>query len=220
MKSLYRFFGTAVGLFGLVVQYYLIIKQVSDVSFFVSETVRYLSFMTIWSNMLVTATFAIPLFLPKSRLGRFLQRAQMEAAVAVYIFIVMLVYHFFLAQVWHPQGWQKVVDINLHYVTPVVYILFWIFFSGKEGLRYVHTTYWLIYPGIYVIYSLLRGISTNQYPYYFVDVTKLGWSIAMRNMMLVIVAYWLVSMILVMLTRLIPPFRKRSDHQRMEASPK
>jgi hypothetical protein len=220
MKSFYRFIGTGVGVFGLLVQYYLIVKPVDNISFFFLETIRYFSFMTIWSNIVVTAAFFIPLVFPASRLGRFFQRSATEAAVTVYIFIVMLVYHFFLAQVWEPQGWQKVVDINLHYVTPLLYILFWILFCSKEGLRYVHTVKWLIYPAVYVMYSLIRGLITNQYPYYFADVSKLGWSLAMRNMLLVIVAYWLVGMILVMLTRLIPPIRRNSDHQRIEASPK
>lgn len=220
MKSFYRVLGTGIGVFGLLVQYYLMMKPVDNISFFLGETIRYFSFMTIWSNIVVTATFFIPLVLPGSKPGKFLQRPSTEAAVAVYIFIVMLVYHFFLAQVWEPQGWQKVVDITLHYITPGVYILFWILLCSKEGLRYADTVKWLVYPAAYVVYSLIRGLITNQYPYYFADVSKLGWSLAMRNMLLVIVAYWLVGMILVMLTRLIPPIRRNSDHQRIEASPK
>lgn len=210
MRSFYRFIGAGIGLFGLIVQYYLIIKPVSEASLFVSETIRFLSFMTIWSNIVVTAAFLVPLLAPRSGAGQYLQRPTIESAITVYIFIVMLVYHFFLAKVWNPQGWQKVVDITLHYIVPLLYLFYWILFSQKAGLRYIHTVYWLLYPAVYVVYSLLRGAITGLYPYYFADVAVLGYPVAMRNMLLVIIAYWLVGMILVMLTRLIPAFPNRS----------
>ena len=45
-------------------------------------------------------------------------RPSVRTAILTYIIIVALIYHYLLAKLWNPQGWQLVADTIEHVVTP------------------------------------------------------------------------------------------------------
>ena len=160
-----------------------------------------LSYFTILTNLIVAiVSTASALRGPSDTL---LTRSSTMSAVAVYIFIVGLTYSLLLRSIWDPTGLSLVLDIALHDITPILYGLFWFFFVPKGTLRWSHPIYWLIYPVLYIVYSLIRGAITGRYPYYFVDVTLLGYSRALLNTTLMLVGFWGVGLILVAIDRLI-----------------
>ena len=133
LKLLYQLLAGLFGCFALVLQLYLIIKNVpASGKTYLFETVRFFSYMTIWTNILVTLTFLVPLFAKDSRLGKFLSSPFMETGTMLYISVVGVAYHFLLANVWAPKGWQKVADVSLHYVVPIIYIIYWFLFVKKR----------------------------------------------------------------------------------------
>ena len=99
----------------------------------------------------------------------------MQAATAVYIAIVGMVYQLLLRQLWNPQGAQWVADVLLHSVVPVGYVVYWLLFAPRAGLSWKDSVTWLIYPGVYLVYVLARGAVSGIYPYPFVDVNVLGY---------------------------------------------
>ena len=201
-KNTFRFIGSITGLFALVVQLYLILSKVHyGGPGYVEEILRYFSYMTIWTNIMVTMAFFYPLFFPLSRWSFFFNKPFVEGGLLVYIFVVMLIYHFFLAGTWAPTGMQFVVDITLHYVVPLLYIFYWIFFGIKGRQKYSSSVSWLIYPFVYILYVLLRGAIINQYPYPFIDVTELGYPLVFRNIILIAVAYMIVGLILIIIDK-------------------
>ena len=198
----FRFIGSITGLFALVVQLYLIIINVHPGGpGYLQETIRFFSYMTIWTNILVAGSFFFPLFFPASRLSIFLTKPIVEGGILVYIFVVMLINHLFLQGLVNQTGMQWVVNLFLHYIIPVFYIAFWILYGKKGRQEYSNSIRWLIYPFIYILYSLARGALINQYPYPFIDVTELGYALALRNTVLIIVAYLIVGLMLVIIDK-------------------
>ena len=179
-----------VGWASLLLQFVLHITNplAPDVSF-AELLIRFFSYFTILTNILVAVMAAVIAFFPSTRLGRFLSGPSALAAVAVYITIVGVVYSLFLRDVWDPVGWQAVADHALHDVVPVLYVIYWLVFAPKPGIDWSDPIKWLAYPAAYLIYSLARGAAVGWYPYWFADVTLLGYPTALTNAAAVMLAF-------------------------------
>ena len=128
--------------------------------------------MTILTNILVALVYIVPLVMPATKPGKFLSNPFVQTATLVYIIVVCIGYHVLLSKIWSPQGLQKAADISLHYLVPVFYIFFWLFFVQKGTLKYTFAFTWLLYPAAYLIYAIIRGSITGIYAYYFLDLQK------------------------------------------------
>jgi hypothetical protein len=192
-----------VGWIALALQFYLILTVPENQSMPVVERIiRYFSFFTILTNLIVALTTSAIAFHPASRLGNFAARSTTQAAVAVYIAIVGIVYSLFLRAVWDPVGSQAVADHLLHDAVPLAYVVYWIAFAPKTGISFTSPFIWLVYPIAYVAYSLARGAASGWYPYWFVDVTQLGYPTALTNTAFVLLAFLIVGFIFVGLAKL------------------
>jgi hypothetical protein len=192
-----------VGWFALALQFYLILTIPENQSLSVAERiVRFFSFFTILTNTVVAVTATAISFFPSTSIGKFLAKPTSQAAVAVYIAIVGIVYSLFLRAVWDPVGLQAVADHALHDAVPLAYVTYWIAFAPKSGIGWADPFKWLTYPLVYIAYSLLRGAIVGWYPYWFVDVTQLGYPTALTNTAFVLFAFLIVGSIVVAIARL------------------
>jgi hypothetical protein len=66
--------------------------------------VRFFSYFTVSTNIIVAITATAIGFFPLTKFGKFFSRPTVQAAVASYISIVGIVYSLFLRTVWDPQG--------------------------------------------------------------------------------------------------------------------
>jgi len=202
LKSLYRILGSITGLFALIAQYYLIIQTAGKFGDnWGEQTIRFFSYMTIWTNILMTLSFLIPLLFSKSRFASFFQKPVIESGIFVFALIVMVIYHFFLASIWNPEGLQRVVDISLHYIMPLLYVFYWILYGVKGHQTFKNSIVWLAYPLAYSVFVMLRGFIADWYPYPFIDVPKLGYASVLRNMVLIAVAYLIVGLIVIIIDK-------------------
>lgn len=199
MKRVFLIIGALAGWFAVLLQYYIALT-VADSR--LAETIRFLSFMTIWTNVIVALFYTVSLLAPKSKLGRFFSKPMVQAGLLLYIIIVGLIYHLLLAKQWNPQGWEYVADQFLHTVVPVLFLFYWMLFADKEKLNMKSVLKWMMYPLVYVVYSLIRGAITGKYPYFFVDVSKLRYPTAMRNVSFVMAAYFVLGIVLVLVNNL------------------
>lgn len=197
-KNFFRVIAALTGWFAIIVQLGINLSKTDSVS---AELLRYFSFMTIWTNVVIALNYTVPLLFPKSKLANFFEKPVVQGALLIYILVVGLIYHFFLANQWNPQGWDKVTDVILHYIVPLLYLLFWILFSEKRKLKYINSIQWLIYPLIYVAYSLIKGAVTNLYPYPFIDVSKMGYTNALINTGYILLGYLILGIILVFIDK-------------------
>lgn len=202
LKLTYQVLAALFGSFALILQLYLIIKNTpASGKTYISEIVRYFSYMTIWTNILVTLSFAVPLIAKNSKLGKFLSSPFMETGTMLFITFVGIAYHFLLANIWSPTGLQKVADVSLHYVVAILYIIYWIFFIKKGGQQYSNSVKWMLYPLVYCIYALIRGAIVHEYPYHFIDVTALGYGTVIKNSLFLAVGYLLGGLLLILIDK-------------------
>ena len=171
----YAAVGAVLGWFALVLQLYLMLVRAPGAMAMLQEAITFFSFFTILTNILVALVFTAVAAGWVTGVKQFFNRPSVQAATAVYITIVGVSYHMLLAQLWNPQGAQLLADTLLHSMMPAAYILYWVLFGPRAGLRWKDAVVWLIYPGVYLLYVLAKGAVSGVYPYPFVDVKILGY---------------------------------------------
>lgn len=180
-----------IGWAALILQLYLII--VNRTASIPETLLRYFGFFTILTNLLVAVSVTMVYRTGISAKGPFLTRPKTLTATAVYITVVGLIYNLILRFQWVPQGLAKLVDELLHSVVPVLFILFWLKFVPRQTIQWKNIPAWLIYPLLYLGYTLVRGSFANWYPYPFIDVSKLGYSKALVNSGMVTVVFIFIA---------------------------
>jgi hypothetical protein len=173
--------------FALVLQYTLTITKPGAP--FIEATVRYFGSFTILTNILVALALTLPWLAPQSRAGRFFDRPSVRTAILTYIIIVAVIYHYLLAKLWNPQGWQLIADTIEHVVTPALYVIDWVLFVPKGTLRWKSALAWLAFPLAYAAYSLIHGAVTGYYPYPFINVAEFGYDKILINMAVLVLVF-------------------------------
>lgn len=167
--------GLVVGLIGLVLQFAITIPaSMAAGRGLIGSIVFYFSFFTILTNIaavLVHASLVSPAgyaWFPAFA-GR-----RMRAGVAVAITLVFIVYATVLARVWAPEGLFFLCDVLLHYVAPLIFVLWWLIAGADGSTRWRDISWWMIYPLAYLAYALIRAPFAGEVPYPFLDVAKNG----------------------------------------------
>jgi len=159
----------------------------------VTGEIRVFSFFTILTNLLVALVLLSVVVQATSGRRIFLARPTIQAAFAVYIIVVGVVYNLMLRHIWNPQGWQKVADEIFHDLVPVAYVVYWLTWAPKGHTRWLDAVRWLAYPLAYGAYTLIRGEITETYPYPFLNVNNLGYPHVLLNMLILTVAIFGLS---------------------------
>lgn len=132
-----------------------------------------LRYFTIQSNILVALALLYFLIYPEN--GQF--RVIVRGSVLLSIIITGLVFHLLLV----PQSSELFVHgIDLpghltHTVAPLGFLLDWALFDRKGQMRPADLPFWTIYPLLYWLFSIVQGARTGFYPYFFMDLGRLGW---------------------------------------------
>lgn len=208
MKKLFQITGAVTAWFAVILQLYITMSLADSR---LSEFIRYLSFMTIWTNIIVAVTYSSLLLNSERNLIGFFKTHSVQSAVLVYIVIVGIIYHLYLSHVWNPKGAQYIADFFLHTFVPLFYLLYWFLFSEKIRLSYLKPFRWLIYPLVYIIYILIKGVFTGAYPYPFINVSKLGYPMTFRNIVVIAGFYIIAGLILVTVNNIISAVKKKVD---------
>ena len=153
----------------------------------------YFGFFTILSNLLATLVLSAWRVGPGFPSHGWLTRPVTLTTAASAITIVGLVYFFILRHTWQPEGAQFVADAMLHYLMPVLMVLFWAWAVPPHAMPLASAPWLLLYPLVYLVYVFARGELVSLYPYPFIDVLTIGYPAAMRNSLGLIVAYALVA---------------------------
>jgi hypothetical protein len=183
--------------FALLLQLFLMIHSAASSRETLQAVVNFFSFFTILTNLLVAVGLTLALLAPNSAAGRFFARPAAESGTAVYIAVVGITYALLLRHLWNPQGAQKLADVLLHDVLPVLYVGFWATFVPKAALRWSDALRWLAYPIAYMVYTVLHGLLSGWYPYYFIDIGAIGLPHALRNAAAMLIAFFLLGLLAV-----------------------
>ena len=194
-KKTFLIIGAAISWFAVLLQLYLIIHNRVES---VPETmIRFFSFYTILTNILVAFCFTILLVKPNFRTGIFFSQPGVLIATTIYIFVVGLLYNLILRQIWSTQGLQRLADELLHVVIPLLFILYWYFFAPKGGLGWKNVFPWLLYPFFYAVFVFFRGAASGFYPYPFVDVNILGFKKVLFNSVGLFIGFFFISLLFI-----------------------
>lgn len=167
--------GLTIGLAGLVLQFCISIPASMEAGRSLLGSIIFVfSFFTILTNI---GTVLVYTSLLSSNGYAWLPAfagSRVRAGVAVSITLVFVVYATVLSQLWHPQGLFLLCDVLLHYVTPVLFVLWWLIAGADGRTRWPDISWWLLYPLAYLIYALVRAPIAGEVPYPFLDVGKNG----------------------------------------------
>lgn len=156
--------------------------------------IRFFSYFTILSNLIVFAYFISKAMSAELGENGFWTKPETSTAVTVYITVVGLVYHLVLSKIHNPQGLAKIADHGLHSFTPIITLLYWVVFVSSKKVNYASIPYWLIYPAFYFVYTIIHGALTRFYPYPFLDVSKIGLLQSFLNCLVVLVLFTFLSL--------------------------
>ncbi|MBW1655515.1 Pr6Pr family membrane protein [Flavobacterium quisquiliarum] len=190
----------ALELYALPTQFYLLIEQ-SEFTLF-GALVRFFSFFTILTNSVVLICSTFNLFGRRFKISAFFRKNATITAITVYIVIVGLVFNLLLRQVVDLKGLHRIVSEIFHTVVPILFFFYWLFYVDLEKISFKTIMLWLIYPIIYVVYTLFHGVYTDFYPYPFIDAVKLGFPTAITNGLFVLLSFVILSYVLIFVSKL------------------
>ncbi|HZE40104.1 MAG TPA: Pr6Pr family membrane protein [Stackebrandtia sp.] len=133
--------------------------------------VNMLSYFTIESNLFAGGVFVAAALL----LGGGRVMDAFRGAATVYLVTTGVVYLTLLS------GYEGIealtpplVNLVMHQIMPVVLVVDWLLDPARARLSYRDCLWWLLFPIVYLGYTLLRGHATGWYPYPFLDPAHSG----------------------------------------------
>lgn len=136
---------------------------------------NFFSFFTIESNSFAAAVFLLSaLAVVSSRRSRVVEL--LRGASTLYMVTVLIVFDVLLASLdaslLTAVPWDNTV---LHYIIPLAVLGDWIIDPPKKRIAFRSSLVWLVFPLLYVAYSLIRGAIVDWYPYPFLDPATNGY---------------------------------------------
>lgn len=159
---------------------------------------NFFSYFTIQSNLIAAFVFmlsALTLAQVKNK-----NIDMLRGAATFYIVVVGIVFPLLLAGIKGAQftavPWDNIV---LHYIVPLAALVDWIIDRPTKRIVFSRALNWILFPIIYVIYSLVRGHFVGWYPYPFLNAAEKGYlnvaatSVAITVMSVVLI--WIIAKI-------------------------
>ena len=191
--------GALVGAFGLILQFWLLYADMTaNGASPVEATWRYFAYFTILTNTFVTLVMASAALNPDSSTGLNSRRVELMAVTS--ILFVCITYNMLLAARWDPQGWQKLADVTVHDVVPILFAIFWAL-RPHGGLTWRDAAFAALWPLAYAVYGLTRGLFDQFYPYFFMDPTTLSYRQIAVNLVGLVAAFMIGALLLLGISR-------------------
>lgn len=147
----------------------------------------------------------------------------LKFACLIAITVTFVVYNTMLSNPFKAEYWNNASSIILHFVTPLLFWFDWIFLASHKNLKWYYPLCVLIFPLVYVIYILIRGYYLTGsaaswqvvYPYYFLDVSEIGYAKVGLWVLALIVAFFAFAVLVYILDKInkrsaIHKFRKQN----------
>ncbi|WP_323763838.1 Pr6Pr family membrane protein [Marinovum sp.] len=157
---------------------------------------RLFRYFTIWTNTAIA--LAAGLIAGRGRLD-----GRISGGLVLAIVAVGLVYHALLAHLNAYTGLDQVIDVMLHTVVPMWFVLHWLAFEPKERVGFAALPGWLGFPAVYCLYALIRAQVDGRYPYFFLDIAKHGLAQVGLNIAGLIAGFAVLGAAIVLLARLL-----------------
>jgi len=178
----------AVVVCGIVIQ--LFVTASGNDGFFPDNPERVFNvfaYFTIQSNLLLGGTALVLALQPGRRGGVLFNTLRLNGVLC--IAVTGIVAHAVLAGLVDLHGWAAVADFLVHTAAPIVGVLGWLLF-GPRGLVDWRVVGWsIVFPLLWLVFTLVRGAFVGFYPYPFVNVDEHGYGRVLLNCLLVAVLF-------------------------------
>ena len=166
-------------------------RSLGDGRSLVAALLLFLRYFTILTNI-AAATLMVATVIRRDR-GL---PAGIYAAVTVYAAVTGIVYEVMLRRLWHPQGVQFLTDVTMHDTVPALVVIHWVLFAPKRDLRRRDAAWLLVFPAAYFTTTLLAGAQGVDYPYSFLDVTRLGYTVVFETAGTLLALFYALGLVL------------------------
>jgi len=146
--------------------------------------VRFFSFFTVESNLLVLAT-SIALVIDPERDGALFRVLRLDALLG--IAITWIVFALVLSKIVHVEGLAAWINFGFHDASPVLALVGWLVFGPRPRIDARTIALAFVWPIAWIVYTLIRGALVAWYPYPFLDAAALGYPKVLANVAIVIV---------------------------------
>ncbi|WMT90033.1 Pr6Pr family membrane protein [Pelagibacterium sp. H642] len=117
----------------------------------------------------------------------------MQGMTATAMAFAMLFYHLVAADQLHPEGLALISNVALGYVAPTLFVSYWMVYLTTGSLRLHHVAPWLLFPALFICWTLLLGTVTGIYAYDVLNVAAEGWGAVAINYLTFIAAFLMLS---------------------------
>lgn len=163
-----------------------------------SNLVHFFSFFTIQSNILAATILlivGIGSILGEKATSSF---TFLRGGATLYMVMTGIIFALLLSGLQRDlQTTIPWVNTVLHYLMPAVMLVDWLLFPPKKPLPFRISVWWLVYPALYLAFSLVVGSSTQWYPYPFMNPLTSSWEAVAATCSLIAVGIvlltWLIS---------------------------
>jgi hypothetical protein len=165
--------------------------------------IRILSFFTIQSNLLC-GLVSMQLAVRPDRDGPAWRAVRLAALVG--ITVTGIVYSTVLAAIHEPNGAaETAVNLVVHYIVPIAMVVGWLAFGPRPRISRVTVLQSLLFPLLWLAYTLVRGAIWKWYPYPFLDVTSHGYLQVAVNALVITVVLGVVAALFALGHARLPP---------------
>ncbi|GAA1635501.1 Pr6Pr family membrane protein [Kribbella alba] len=169
---------------GIVVQ--LVVTATTTEGFFPDNPDRVFNvfaYFTIQSNLLLGGSCLLLAIDPDRWHSMVFKTLRLNGVLC--IAVTGIVYHLVLAGSDTLSGGAAVANFFVHTLTPVLGVVGWLIF-GPRGQTDSRVVGWsLVFPLLWLAFTLIRGEGTGFYPYPFMNVTEHGYGTVLLNCLLV-----------------------------------
>lgn len=135
--------------------------------------VRFFSYFTVLSN--TSAVVMLTMLAARPRRDLLQGFAVFRGAVTVYMTVTGLVYAFILLPAGIDVGVvEPWIDWSIHVIGPIGIAVDWIVNRPQVSLPQSAPFVWLVFPAVYLTYTLIRGSFVEWYPYPILDPVETG----------------------------------------------
>jgi hypothetical protein len=174
------------------------------------------AFFTTDSNLIVGAT-SLLLALQPNRSSFVFSTVRLIGVIC--IGVTGLVFHVALASLLDLQGVHRLGNELVHTIVPIMGVVGWLAFGPRRLTSARVAVASLVFPIVWLGFTLIRGAVIHWYPYPFIDVTKIGYGGTVLNCIWVSVLLLGLAGAAVWIDRLLPRLRLHSAADDGSASP-
>jgi len=141
-----------------------------------------------------------------------------KGAITIYILITFLGFAIMLSSLYTPTTpYGITTNIAIHYVIPIAFFVDWFFIISKIEYKFVYLPIWIIYPILYVIWSVINGKFLGSYLYPFLDPDALGLGYYFLSLGILIAVFLVLGTTLILIRRAIYRSFKPSDENAVKS---